>query len=317
MTNVVIASEWANDISNSLCSQFPDVEFAAITDPADLPRQMKEFRPEIVFSIKSPAFPGKSHREILFCPNLRWLHVGGSGYDHLLPWPNENLVVTNCAGLLARHLAETVTGMMIALNLNSLKYFRQQQQRTWRSHSFTPLHEQTILVVGLGKIGTWVARNAKALGMRVLAVRKNAEASPCDAVDELFSVEQLHEVLGQADFVSLHVRLSDETFHLMDELAISRMKTGAFLINTSRGPVVSQCALTEALRSGKLAGAYLDVFETEPMQEDDPLWSLDNVIVTPHAADDVFGWQQIFTNLFCSNLKSWLGGGKLVNLVKP
>lgn len=316
MTRVVILSEWAVELAASLATDFPGLVFKAVERPENVRQQLSEFEPSVAFSIKSPGFPGEVQRKLLACPGLRWLHVGGSGYDHFLPWEDRGLVVTNCAGVLARQLAETVTGMMIALNMNAVRYFKQQQKQVWHPHSFLPLSEQTLLIVGLGRIGSWVARNAKALGMTVLAVRRHPGEERVAGVDEIFGSEDLQSVVVRADFVSLHVRLSAETKNMFGSSVFERMKPGAFLLNTARGPVVDHEAMIDALRSGRLAGAYLDVFDVEPLPTSDPLWSMENVIITPHAADDVFGWQRAFANLFRDNLERWVAGRKMVNVVE-
>src|SRR5262249_13356935 len=159
-----------------------------------------------------------------------------------------------------------------------------QRERVWRPQVFRPLAGQTILIVGLGAIGAWVAHNAKAFGMRVLAIRRQPQSH--DSVDALYRPGDLSAILGEADIVTLHVRLDQTTRRLIDARMLAAMKRGALLINTSRGAVVDEAALIDALNSGHLGGAYLDVFETEPLPPESPLWRLENVLVTPHAADN-------------------------------
>ena len=142
--------------------------------------------------------------------------------------------------------------------------------------------------------------------MRVVAVR--GRPAPHPAADEMHGPDALETLLPEADFVSLHVRLNAATHGLLSRAAIAAMKPGAVLVNTSRGAVVDESALIEALRSGHLGGAYLDVFETEPLPTGSPLWSLPNVLVTPHASDNVVGWPRRFAELFADNLDRWCGG---------
>ena len=151
--------------------------------------------------------------------------------------------------------------------------------------------------------------------MRVLAVRRRRTPHP--GVDELLAPNELHAALGRADYVSLHVRADDETRHLIDAPALAAMKRGAVLVNTSRGFVVDEAALAGALESGHLGGAYLDVFETEPLPESSPLWSFENVLLTPHASDNIHAWPRKFIRLFADNLERWLAGEALVNRVRP
>ena len=137
-------------------------------------------------------------------------------------------------------------------------------------------------------------------------------------VDELFGPGDLYAALGRADYVSLHVRANDETRHLIGAEALAAMKHGAVLINTARGLVVDESALVEALARGHLGGAYLDVFETEPLPGSSPLWDMENVLLTPHAGDNIHGWPRKFVvRLFADNLERWLAGEALVNVVRP
>ena len=179
--------------------------------------------------------------------------------------------------------------------------------------SFPPIAGRTLLVVGLGAVGACVAHNAKALGMRVLGVR--GTPAPHPAADEVHGPDALMALLPAADFVSLHVRLNEATRGLLSREALGAMKPGAYLINTARGGVVDEAALIDALRTGHLGGAYLDVFETEPLPDESPLWTMPNVLVTPHASDNVLGWPRRFAELFADNLDRWRAGRPLLNRV--
>ena len=276
---------------------------------------MREHDPEVVFSVKHPGFPGPVHAPIPAHPSVRWIQVGGSGFDHLAPWDAARVQVTNGAGVLAPYLAETVTGAMLALGCGFPNYAEQQRERRWRPAPFTPLRGRTLLVVGFGRIGECVARNAKALGMRVLGVR--GRPAPHPEADEMHGPGALEALLPKADFVSLHVRLNPATRGLFSREAVAAMKPGACLVNTSRGAVVDERALVDALRSGHVGSAYLDVFETEPLPAESPLWSMRNVLITPHASDNVAGWPRRFAALFADNLDRWQAGEPLLNRVSP
>ena len=310
---VMIVHERAHDFRDMLESRFPSIAFSYVTRPVELATSLERVGPEVVFSIKSPNFPPAAHRPIVDCPSVRWLQIGGSGYEHVWPWDTARLTVTNCAGVLARHLAETVTGAMIALNGNLLTYARQQRERTWEPHLFRPLSQQTILIVGLGHIGRRVADNTKALGMRVLALRRQQIDHP--SVDQVAPPGELPRLLGEADVVSLHLRATAETNQLFDGNMLSKIKRGALFLNTSRGSIVDQGALIRALESKQLRGAYLDVFQEEPLPIQSPLWSMPHVLITPHAADNISEWALQFADYFADNLQRWTSGNPLVNRV--
>ena len=283
-----------------------------VDNPKDIATALGTHQPEVAFTLKSAGMPGPALRQVMLSESVRWVYVGGSGYDHLLPLDNPQIRVSNAAGVLAPHLAETVTGAILALNGNFLRYRDQQLDRSWTPQRFVPLNGRTLLVVGLGHIGELVARNAKHLGMRVLATRRRVEPHP--HVDAVHTTEALYELLPEADFVSLHVRLTPDTHHLFDESRFSRMRPGSYFINTARGPVADEAALVRALDQ-HLAGAYLDVFETEPLPGDSPLWHRPDVLVTPHAADNIVGWEQQFLAHFADNVQRFRSGEPVQNLV--
>jgi phosphoglycerate dehydrogenase-like enzyme len=167
----------------------------------------------------------------------------------------------------------------------------------------------------MGHIGGEVARLAKAFGCRVLATRRSvSERAAGEGVDELLPASALPYLLAQSDFVVLCVPLTGETRHLIGEAELRAMKPTAVLINIARGAVVDEAALVRALKEGWIAGAGLDVFEQEPLPEDSALWSLENVILTPHISGGTEIYNQRATGIFCENLRRYLAGEPLMNL---
>ncbi len=311
---VLVLHDRPEDFRAPLAARFPDLTIHYATSGEAVPAALERVRPDVVFSIKQPNFPPAGHRPAVDFPTVKWFQVGGSGYEHIQPWDSQRLTVTNCAGVLAPFQAETVIAAILLLNGNFPRYLDQQRRAEWRQHYFRPLAGQTLAVVGLGQIGGRVASLAKALGMRVLGLRRSATPHP--AADALYPPESLHEVLAEADVASLHLRLDDTTRHTIDRAALAVMKPGALLINTARGAIIDEAAVISALEGGRLGGAYLDVFETEPLPADSPLWRLENVILTPHVADSVPDWTARFAHFFADNLERWRAGEPLENLVE-
>ena len=304
---LLIAHERADLYLDLLRRRFPGLPIEACARPEALPGLLERFRPTIAYGCKTERFDGPAQRPLIGCPSLRWLHVGGSGFDHLLGWDEERLLVTNSRGVLGPYLAEVAVGAMIALAFGLPTYLRQQARRVWQKQAWRPLAGRTLVLVGPGAIGREVARLAKAHGMRTVGVARRPEPMP--ELDRVAPMGELRAILPEADVLSLHVRLTPETRHLIDEAALALLPASALLVNTARGPVVDEAALAAALASGRLGGAYLDVFEVEPLPAESPLWGLDNVILSPHCADAVADWQERLAAFFMENLETWLAGG--------
>jgi len=312
---VLVLHKDIDEVRPILAQRCGEVDVHFLDDLDQIETTLARVNPEAVLSISQSTFSGSAHRAAIDYPSVRWFHVGGSGYEYIVPWDHDRVTVTNGLGILAPFLAETTLAAMLMLNGNFLAYAQQQRNRDWSPVFFRPLHGQTLLIVGLGKIGSLVAKNAKALGMRVLATRRTPAPDPY--VDEVHSDSALGALIPDADFVSLHVRMSEQTRGLIDATMMAAMKQGSFLVNTSRGPVVDEAALADALASGHLGGAYLDVFETEPLSRESPLWDMPNTIITPHAADNVHDWVARFTDFFADNLVRWNADQQLLNRVTP
>jgi len=302
-------------IAPALRARFPRLSISVVGNLDVLPARLAAEEPDVVLVYKTSTFAGPNHHATVTCPSVRWVHVGGSGYEHLLPWDPARVTVTNSVGVLAPFLAETVMAAIASLNAGLFAYRDMQPTRAWRSADFRPLRDQTLLVVGVGAIGGRVADLAKAFSMRVLGVRSSAAPHP--SVDAMHDLAALPDLLPKADVVSLHVRLGPATRHLIDGPALAAMKADAMLINTSRGAVIDETALAAALAAGRLRAAYLDVFETEPLPPTSPLWSCPRVLITPHCSDQVIGWATRFADLFADNLERWMAGQPLRNVVVP
>jgi phosphoglycerate dehydrogenase-like enzyme len=316
ITSVAVLHATPDDFRHTLEGAHPDVKFHWISDLEQVDAVMSSAQPDAVFAIRKTGFGGPPHRRAAFFPGVRWVHVGGSGYEHLLPIERTDVYVTNGRGVMAPFVAETAISGMLALNGRFAKYFDQQSRKVWKSLAFRPLTEQTLLVVGLGAIGLEVAARAKSLGMRVIAITSRVhETHAC--IDEQYPLSQLAELLPRADVVSLHVRHTDETTHLIDAKALALMKPEAILINTARGAIVHERALVSALEEGQLGGAYLDVFEQEPLPQDSPLWTCRNLILSPHSADNIVGWAGRMAQFFSDNLARWNSGRPLLNVLAP
>jgi glyoxylate/hydroxypyruvate reductase len=215
------------------------------------------------------------------CQRLTWVQSFGAGVDHLLSAPiPPQVAITRVVDVFGPYMAEFVVGYCYAAMLDVRRILEQQGRREWAPFRANLLRGKTAVVVGLGSIGREVARLFTASGVRVLGVSRSGR--PVDGAAETHPTADLDRVLPQADFLAIVAPLTAETHGLIDARRLALLPPGAWLINVARGALVVEADLLTALRSGRLGGAVLDVFDQEPLPPDHPFWALPNVIVTPH-----------------------------------
>lgn len=256
----------------------------------------------------------------LRAPHLKWLQTIGVGVNHLggsTGILDSDIMVTNARGINSAAVAEYAMGFVLMLAKNVPRLFSNKAARRWERIPTLELGGRTLGLVGLGAIGSRIASLARAFGMRVLAARRSATQRHRDTegVDEVFPTSQLPQMLRECDFVVLTVPLTPETRGMIGEAELRQMKPTSYLINVARGPVVRQDVLLRALKEGWIAGAGLDVFEVEPLPPGSEFWDLPNVIVSPHLAGIIEHEATALTELFCENLRRFLNGEPLLNLV--
>ena len=294
---ILVLHDRPDDLAELLAARCPGATIRYATRPDEVRPALESLEPDAVFSIKHSGFPGAAHLPAASFPSVRWFHVGGSGFEHLGEWDAQRLTVTHSAGVLAPFLAETTMAAMLSLAVGLPRYAVQQAEREWTPHRFRPLAGRTLVIVGVGAVGGEVAQRAKALGMRVLGVRASGDSHP--AVERMVGPDGLRDLLGEADVLTLHTRLDERTRGLIGRRELAALPPEALLLNSARGAVVEEEALIEALQSGQLAGAWLDVFATEPLPASSPLWGLPNLLVTPHCADQSEDFPRRFAERFC------------------
>ncbi len=253
-------------------------------------------------------------------PRLKWVQLTSAGADRLLNsgMIEGGIVVTTVSGLHATPIGEYVLCVMLMFAKGAPGFLRAQGRHEWLRYMPGELRGATVGVVGMGHIGEEVARLSKAFGCRVVATRRSVTRPASDATaDELLPPSALHHLLAQSDYVVLAVPLTAETRGLIGEAELRAMKPTAVLVNIARGPVVDESALIAALREGRIAGAALDVFEREPLPADSPLWDMDNVVVSPHISGGTEIYNERAVGIFADNLRRYLRGEPLRNVVDP
>jgi phosphoglycerate dehydrogenase-like enzyme len=254
---------------------------------------------------------------------LRWLHCSGHAVGHfpLAELAARGITVTNSRGIQAVPIAEHVMACILALARKLPQTLRDQQERTWRPNALTGeaspwlLANRTLGVIGVGTLGEAIAVRARAFGMRVIGLRRNPTRGVPAPFDEVVGPADRDRLLAAADVIVVAAPLTAQTRQLLDAPAIAAMKPGAIVINVARGELVDEAALAEALESGRLAGAALDVFANEPLPSDSLFWSLPNVMVTPHSSGFRTGHFDAVIDLFAENLKRFERGVALLNVV--
>ncbi|MFK0038206.1 D-2-hydroxyacid dehydrogenase [Paenarthrobacter sp. NPDC090517] len=248
--------------------------------------------------------------------SLKWVHVSAAGVSQLLfdDLINSSVEYTNSRGVLSRAIAEFALGFVLDIAKDAQGSLRLQQGRRWQHRVTRKIQGQRALVVGTGSIGREIASLFRAVGLRVSGAGRSSRPGD-EYFEEIHSSKDLALVVGDFDYVVLAAPLTDDTKGLVDAEVLSAMKPTAHLINVGRGELVRTDSLVDALRSGSIAGAALDVVHPEPLPEEHPLWSMDNVILTPHMSGDTEDHLDDLGKLFVENLWRFSRGEPLRNVV--
>jgi phosphoglycerate dehydrogenase-like enzyme len=253
-------------------------------------------------------------------PRLKWIQLTSAGADRLLDsgFIEGGVTVTTVSGLHATPIGEYVLCQMLMFAKGAPKFIRAQQKHEWVRYMPQELLGKTVGIVGMGHIGEEVARLARAFGCRVIATRRSVtEPQSGGYADELMPSKDLDRLLGASDYVVLCVPLTAETRGMIAEPQLRAMKPTAVLINIARGGVIVEADLIRAVTEGWIAGAGLDVFEQEPLPPDSPLWDIENVVLSPHISGGTEIYNQRAVEIFTDNLRRYLAGEPLRNVVDP
>lgn len=259
-----------------------------------------------------------AYDEAFLSAGLGWIHSIQAGVDRF-PFDRlaaESITLTNSTGIHGDTVGETVAGYMLSFARGLHRYRDRQSEAEWHREAWDrgfTLADSSVCVVGLGTLGRGITVRADALGMEVVGVRRTP--TPVAGVDTVYPSRELETAVSEAKFVVLTVPLTDETEGLIGEAELAAMRSDAVLINVARGPVVKQAALVEALESGAIGGAALDVFETEPLPAASALWGMEDVIVTPHAAAATKAYYRRIAAIVEENVHRYADGDELTNEV--
>lgn len=263
----------------------------------------------------------KPPKELILNGRLKWHHAFSAGMDWMFSYEdhlNLPMVLTNSSGIHAVCMSEHTLAMILAYERSLPLFVRNQEKHHWqplpRGGRLETIAGKTMLILGLGAIGERLAKLAKALDMRIIGVRRQPELAS-EWVDEMVGQDHLDEKLPESDYIVCLLPNTPDTHHILGAKQFEVMKKSAFVVNLGRGVHVDEVALAEALQAGKIRAAALDTFETEPLPADSPLWSMENVLISPHCAgfQPDYGFEA--RKLFIRNLEKFLSEKPLINVV--
>jgi phosphoglycerate dehydrogenase-like enzyme len=306
---VLVHHARAETYGGLIAAEFPDLEVVRTTTEEAFDRHIADA--DVLLSFRFPLGGLARARR------LRWIQITSAGIDHLAEAAEtlREIVVTNSRGIHVEVMADYVVGVLIMLQWGFPRLLRRQQAREWYFQATEPLAGKSLGVVGVGAIGGEIARRGAAMGMTVLGMRRDPRPAP--GVSRMFGPDELPAMLPECDFVVLVVPATAATSRLVGERELRRMRRTAYLVNIARGSVVDEAALIRALEEKWIAGAALDVFETEPLPPTSPLWGMENVIVTPHISGEPDEYPRRVMTVFADNLRRWREGRPLLNVVDP
>lgn len=282
---------------------------------------LARFGPEADVILYSGFVGGMPFKQIWHAAKrVKWIHSLSAGIEStLIPeFVNSPVPLTNARGVFAPSLAEFVILGMLYFYKRVRRLVENQRAHKWDDFLVDWLRGKTMGVVGYGEIGRECARLAKALGVKIYAIRRNPERSQGDPmIDRMFATADLREMLAEVDVVLAAAPLTRETRHMLSKPEFAVMKRSAIVMNVGRGPVIDEAALIEALRTRQIAAAALDVYEVEPLPADSPLWDMENVLISPHCTDRTADpdWLDLSAQCFVSNFHRFLNGEPLQNVV--
>ncbi len=306
---ILILSWLPNGMLARWAAEFSEFDFIDARDQAVLDRHLN--RAALTYGLPPLARLDEASE-------LRWIQLVAAGVPlDLCPAARRRCVtVTNLAGLYGPSIGEHALAMMLVLARNLHVALRNQEVQRWDravAKTMNDLHGRSLGILGLGNIGQAIARLARSLGMRVLGCRRRNLPAPF--VDRHFRVAELHSMLAEADYFAVAAPLTAQTEGMLGPAEFAAMKPGVVYLNVSRGAVAREDALLAALQSGHVAAAGLDVFSVEPLPPDQPLWTMPQVIISPHYSGETVNQSDLPGERFARNLRAWMGGRKLEGVV--
>jgi D-2-hydroxyacid dehydrogenase (NADP+) len=250
-------------------------------------------------------------------PRLKWIQSLATGVDHFLRCPSlrRDVLITSGRGIHGVPMREHVLYLMLAVSHDAKRQVEDQQQRVWQRRLWTTLYGKTAVIAGTGIVGAAIGETLQMLGMRVIGVSRKPRI--VRGFDEILPSERLREAASKADYLINVIPATPENSGLFDAALFDAMKPSAYYISAGRGQTVDEPALIATLRERRIAGAAFDVFVTEPLPSESPLWTLPNVFITPHVGGYVVEYEDFIMPLVVDNMRLFLAGrlDEMTNIV--
>jgi phosphoglycerate dehydrogenase-like enzyme len=310
LQKVEVLEQHREGVAARLAEAFPDVHVDFASEPAEVP---SGGRYDAVIAPTLPWLPEALGR----LARYRWIHFLSAGVEKIwdMDFDKAAVIMTKSSGVHGQPMSEYAIGAMLYFAKQFGRFDAQARERRWERTWLDELTGRTVVVLGMGHVGSWVARRAKAFDMRVIGVQRRPR--PADWADEVLGLDEVGGRLHEADYLVVCLPLTAATEGIVNAELLGCLKKGAVLVDISRGGVVQERAVIEALHSGRLKGAALDVFERQPLPPGSPLWSEANILVTPHVSGTSPHYMNRAIDIFIENARALEAGAAPLTLVDP
>ena len=302
MTKVLIVDIHAETYRERLQAEFPALQFLVFHKAVEVAGELADVDAMIMFGIEI-----RDHM-LKQAPRLKWIQSLATGVDHFLRCPSlrPGVLITSGRGIHGVPMREHVLYLMMAVSHDATRQVEDYQHRNWQRRLWTTLHGKTAVIVGTGIVGAAIGKLLQALGMRVIGV--SAAPRQAEGFDEMLAADRLLAAAAKADYLINILPAAPYNFAVFDAAVFGAMKESAYYISAGRGQTVDEAALVGALRERRIAGAGLDVFQTEPLPPDNPFWNLPNVFITPHVGGYIVEYEDFIMPLIVDNMRLFLIG---------
>jgi phosphoglycerate dehydrogenase-like enzyme len=301
-SKVLIVDVHAEQYRDALREKFPALQFTLFHSAKEVTGDLSDIDVMIMFGIEVRDFM------LAGAPQLRWIQSLATGVDHFLRCPSlkPNVLITSGRGIHGPPMREQVVYMMMAISRDAVRAVGDQKTHFWERRLWSTLHGKTAAIAGTGVVGSAIAELLKALGMHVIGISRAPR--PAQGFDEMIATENLVEAARRADYLINMLPASNDNLGIFDAKVFGAMKASAYYISAGRGQTVDEAALLAVLKERRIAGAALEVFQTEPLPPSSTFWDLPNVFITPHVGGYVIEYEDFIMPLILDNMRLFLAG---------